>query len=91
MKPATTSDEIVPLHERFSLSVAEAALLSGLSITLLSEAITAGLLRASRIGKRRMILRRDLEKLIESGTRRPLRVRAAYLHHLTRRTVERGE
>ena len=84
MKPLPNAER-VPLQERLSLSVHQAAELSGLTVTLLSEAISCGLLRASKLGRKRMILRGDLEKLLLKGTGRPpLNVRRVYKAHLQR-------
>jgi excisionase family DNA binding protein len=61
-----------------TLSVHEAAALTGLTVTLLTEAMACGLLRSAKIGKRRVIRRDALDRFIARGERQPLRVRDAY-------------
>ena len=68
----------IPLADRLTLTIQEAAQITGLRITLLREAISAGLLRSSKIGRRRYIRLEDLNKFICRGERTPLNVGAAY-------------
>jgi len=77
----------LPLHERASLSVVECAVLSGLTKTLITEAIACGLLRSAKIGKRRIVRRAELERFIAQGERGPLNVRRAYRREMVRREV----
>ena len=86
-----TAQRAVPLKDRLTLSVPEAAQLTGLTTTLLSEAMAAGLLRNTKIGKRRLVYRAALEKFLARGERRPLRVRDAYRRERVRLAVARGE
>lgn len=85
-----TSPQAVPLKDRLTLSIPEAALLTGLTTTLLTEAIAAGLLRSTKVGKRRLVYRAALEKFLALGESRPLRVRDAYRRERVRAAVARG-
>jgi len=69
---------VIPLSERISLTLPEAAALTGLKVTLLREAVGCGLLRSTKIGKRRLIPRAALDAFLRKGERKPVRVCIAY-------------
>ncbi|MBB4262881.1 MULTISPECIES: helix-turn-helix domain-containing protein [unclassified Bradyrhizobium] len=50
----------VPLSERFAVSPEEASALTGIGLTSIREAISAGKLRAKKHGRRTIILPEDL-------------------------------
>lgn len=91
MTIATKKLPTVPLNERLTLTLPEVALLTGLTMTLITEAVAAGLLRSTKIGKRRMVYREALDKFLARGERKPLRVRDAYRRVRVRIAVARGE
>lgn len=52
--------------QREGLSIAEACAVAGIGRTMLYEAIAAGLLRSRKLGKRRIILKADLDDFLIS-------------------------
>lgn len=57
----------VPQQERHALRVNDATIFSGLSRASLYRAMKDGVLRSVKIGKRRLILRADLEAFLVGG------------------------
>jgi len=57
----------VPQQERHALRINDATVFSGLSRASLYRAIKDGALRSVKIGKRRLILRDDLEAFLVGG------------------------
>ena len=57
----------VPQQERHALRINDATVFSGLSRASLYRAIKDGALRSVKIGKRRLILRADLEAFLVGG------------------------
>ena len=60
---------IIRPDERLALRINDAVQVSGLSRSTLYKLLTAGNLRAVKIGGRRLILRKDLEALLLSGNK----------------------
>ena len=56
----------VPLSERLSVSPEEASALTGIGLTSIREAISAGKLRAKKHGRRTIILPDDLRVWLET-------------------------
>lgn len=57
----------IPLSQKHSFQIKEACLFSGLCRSTLYKLASAGKLRMVRIGGRRLILREDLERLLNRG------------------------
>jgi len=57
----------VPKQERHALRINDATVFSGLSRASLYRAMKDGVLRFVKIGKRRLILRADLEAFLAGG------------------------
>ncbi len=57
----------VPAQERHALRINDATVFSGLSRASLYRAMKDGALRSVKIGKRRLILRADLEAFLVGG------------------------
>jgi excisionase family DNA binding protein len=53
--------------EKLALRVNEAALAAGISRSTIYKLMSAGTLRTTKVGGRRLILRADLEALLQSG------------------------
>jgi excisionase family DNA binding protein len=62
-----TNKPDVPKQERHALRVNDATIFSGLSRASLYRAMKDGALRSVKIGKRRLILRADLEAFLLGG------------------------
>jgi excisionase family DNA binding protein len=61
------SPDTEPLAERLAYSVAEAALITGLSRDLLYDQMRTGKLAFLKVGRRRIITRRSLEVFLASA------------------------
>ena len=57
----------IPLSQKHSFQIKEACLFSGLCRSTIYKLASAGKLRMVRIGGRRLILREDLEMLLNKG------------------------
>jgi len=76
-KPITTADaSALPLAERVTLNIDEAAALTGLPRTFLREAVAAGIVRSTKPGKRRLLFTKSLLHLLDRAETKKLRVRA---------------
>jgi excisionase family DNA binding protein len=53
--------------EKLALRVNEAAVAAGISRSTIYKLMSAGTLRTTKVGGRRLILRADLEALLQSG------------------------
>jgi excisionase family DNA binding protein len=62
-----TNISTIPLRDRFGCTVKEACEATGLKPTKLYELIAAGSIESKKIDKRRIVLVRSLQKLIESN------------------------
>jgi excisionase family DNA binding protein len=58
---------IIRPDERLALRINDAVQVSGLSRSTLYKLLTAGSLRAVKVGGRRLILREDLQTLLKAG------------------------
>jgi excisionase family DNA binding protein len=58
-------------HDRITLSVAEAEVLTGLSHKVLYRLMNQGRLPSLKVGRRRLIRRDDLDALLAAGTAIP--------------------
>ncbi len=61
----------ISTQEKLAFRVNEAVAVSGLSRSTLYELLKAGRLRAVKVGGRRLILREDLQALLEVNANRP--------------------
>ncbi len=61
----------ISTQEKLAFRVNEAVAVSGLSRSTLYELLKAGKLRAVKVGGRRLILREDLQALLEVNANRP--------------------
>jgi excisionase family DNA binding protein len=61
----------IPTQEKIALRINETVAVSGLSRSTIYELLRAGKLRAVKIGGRRLILREDLQALLEVNANRP--------------------
>jgi excisionase family DNA binding protein len=61
----------IPTQEKIALRINETVAVSGLSRSTIYELLKAGKLRAVKIGGRRLILREDLQALLEVNANRP--------------------
>ena len=61
----------IPTQEKIALRINETVAVSGLSRSTIYELLKAGKLRAVKIGGRRLILRQDLQALLERNANRP--------------------
>ncbi len=59
--------ETIPLRERFGCTIREACAATGLKPTKIYELISLGAIESKKIYKRRIVLVRSLQKLIEGG------------------------
>jgi excisionase family DNA binding protein len=57
----------VPLEEKLSLRVNEACVAAGISRSTIYKLMTSGKLRTTKVGGRRLILREDLQALLQAG------------------------
>lgn len=55
-----------PVSERLALRIPEASVLSGLSRSTLYKVMVEGKLKSIKAGKRRLILRADLEEFLKN-------------------------
>ena len=62
---AINTKETIQLRDRFGCTVQEARTASGLKPRNLYELINAGAIETKKIGKRRLVLVRSLQRLIE--------------------------
>ncbi|WP_246786814.1 helix-turn-helix domain-containing protein [Bradyrhizobium sp. USDA 3458] len=56
-------NKIIPI-QREGLSIAEACVIAGIGRTMLYEAIAEGRLKCRKLGKRRLILRAELDEFL---------------------------
>ena len=57
--------EKIPFSERRALRMSEATQYSGLGRTSIYNAIDAGLIKSTKVGRRRLIFRESLDKLLK--------------------------
>ena len=59
----------VPLEEKLSLRVNEASVAAGISRSTIYKLMADGKSRTTKVGGRRLILREDLQALLQEGAR----------------------
>ena len=63
--------ETIPLRDRFGCTIREACTATGLKPTKIYELIAAGAIKSRKIGKRRIVEVKSLERLIEGDVKTP--------------------
>lgn len=66
-------DRVTPLAQRITVRYHEAAVLTGLPVTKLSDLVNSGQVKSSKIGRSRLIEVKSLIAVIEAAQREPLR------------------
>jgi excisionase family DNA binding protein len=64
-----TKSHDTPIENKLALRVRDASVAVGLSRSTLCKLMATGKLRSTKIGGRRLILREDLQALLEAGAR----------------------